>query len=958
MNDEPQQRGGPAGHGGRGSHGRGRRGARRWPGTRGGPHTHGRRPRANGAPSGPGRPSGATHLSATRGPGGQPGDQSRKDRRRLRRESRKERRREKRRRRKRTGWRRTLPTWRMSLSGLGVLLVLLTGAFVAGYLLVTIPAANATATAQSNVFLYADGTQLARDGDINRENASLARIPKSVQRAVLAAEDRDFYSEHGVDPLAMVRGLWNTASGKGRQSGSTITQQYVKNYYLDQEQTVTRKVKELFIAIKLDREHSKKDIFQGYLNTSYFGRNTYGIQAAAQAYYGVDAWDLTTAQGAYLASLLNAPSAYDVLTHPENKSRAVARWNYVLDGMVKEHWLSRTVRAHTAFPTPRRAKAQSGLSGQRGYVVQAVKDYLTSHHIIDERAHGYRITTTLRRRQQEDFSAAVHEQLLSRLDTRARKVDRTVRAGGAAIDPASGKVIAMYGGIDYTKQFVNNATRRDYQVGSAFKPFVFAAAVQHGAVTQSGGPINPNAMYDGTDRRPVQGWNGPRYAPQNEDNRSYGPINVRTATNKSVNAVYAQMAVDVGPAKVKSTAIGLGLPRNTRDMPEGPAIALGTATASALDLAQAYATLANHGSHLPYTLVEKVTKDGRTVHLPGRKASQAVSREAADTTTEILQGVVEGGTGTAAQAAGRPAAGKTGTAENDTAAWFAGYTPDLATVVTVMGQDPRTGAHTPLYGALGESRMNGGGYPAEIWARFTGRALGKAARSFELQLQPGSEESASPSPGDSPSGDNTGGETGADTGGPTGGADSAGTDGTGGTGGTDGTGGTGGTTDTGGAGDVGGASGSGGTGDTGGAGGTDDSGDAGGTGGWDATGPGRARDDGKQPAGTQTPRGRPGPEGTPPRARPPDHHAAGPAEPQDSGTAAPDQPTDSGRPVDTDDTGAYGPTAPGPPWPTEQGSTGFPRPGGGPDGTDAFRRGAPGPQQGAGTRRPGPGQQS
>ena len=641
----------------------------------------------------------------------------------------------------------------MVLGGLGGLLLLVVGGFVAGYLLVTIPPANAAATAQSNVYLYADGSRIARDGDVNRENTSLSRVPVSVQHAVLAAEDRDFYSEPGVDPLAMARGLWNTLTGKGRQSGSTITQQYVKNYYLDQEQTLTRKVKEFFIAIKLDREESKRNIFQGYLNTSYFGRNTYGIQAAAQAYYGVDAAELSTAQGAYLASLLNAPSAYDVVAHPEHRARAVARWNYVLDGMVKEHWLSPEQRRRMTFPTPRPAKAQAGLTGQRGYLVRAVHDYLVHHHVIGRHARGYRITTTLRREQQRAFETTVHDRLLSRLDPQGRPVDRTVRAGGAAIDPATGKVVALYGGVDYTRQYVNNATRRDYQVGSAFKPFVLAAAVQHGAVTQSGETITPNTTYDGTDRRPVQGWPGARYAPHNEDNHSYGHISVREATDKSVNAVYAQMAVDVGPSRVKDTAIALGLPEDTRDMPAGPAIALGTATASPLDMAQAYATLANHGVRVPYTLVEKVTKDGRNIRLPARPPRRAVSREAADTTTAVLESVVQRGTGTAAAAVERPAAGKTGTAEDDTAAWFAGYTPDLATVVAVMGQHPRSGAHSPLYGALGEPRMNGGGYPARIWAGFTSAALGPSARSFELQLQPGAEESASPSPDTSSSAD-------------------------------------------------------------------------------------------------------------------------------------------------------------------------------------------------------------
>ncbi|MBB4791958.1 membrane peptidoglycan carboxypeptidase [Streptomyces nodosus] len=679
---------------------------------------------------------------------------------------------------RRTGWRRLIPTWRMALGAFLSGVLLLVGLFALGYYLVQIPAANASAVQQSNVFLYADGSQLARDGSVNRENVSLAQISKAAQHATLAAEDRDFYSESAVDPKAMLRAAWKTATGKGKQSGSTITQQYVKNYYLGQEQTVTRKVKEFFIAIKLDRETSKDEILEGYLNTSYFGRNAYGIQAAAQAYYGIDAKDLTPAQGAYLAALLNAPSEFDVTAHPENKAAVVGRWNYVLDGMVKKKWLSEAERSKATFPMPKAQGTASGLSGQRGYLVQAIKDYLVSNKIVDENdlaGGGYRITTTLQKSKQDALVKAVDDQVMSKLDKKNRTVDRYVRAGGVAIDPATGKVRAMYGGIDYTQQYVNNATRRDYQVGSTFKPFVFASAVQHGSRTQYGDTINPNTVYDGTDGRPVEGWSGGTYAPENEDNVDYGPITVRTATDKSVNAVYAQMAVDVGPGTVKQTAIDLGLPADTPDLQPYPSIALGTATASVLDMAEAYATLANHGRHGPYTMVEKVSKNGTDVPLPKGTTKQAVSREAADTTTSILQSVVDNGTATAAQGAGRPAAGKTGTAEEDQAAWFAGYTPDLATVITVMGQDPESGKHKSLYGAMGLDRVNGGGAPAEIWAQFTRAALENTpVHDFDLTLQRGADEVLEPPTG--PWDEEQGGTGTQDDGGTTGEQDTPGLD--------------------------------------------------------------------------------------------------------------------------------------------------------------------------------------
>ncbi|MFC8224670.1 transglycosylase domain-containing protein [Streptomyces sp. NPDC057287] len=658
---------------------------------------------------------------------------------------------------KRTGWRRAVPTWRMVLGGVLLLALLLVGGFIAGYQLIDIPAANAAATAQANVYVYADGkTVIARDGEINREKIALDRIPPTIQHAVLAAEDRDFYSEDAIDIKATLRAGWNTVTGKGRQGGSTITQQYVKNYYLGQEQTVVRKAKEFFISIKLDREQSKDEILEGYLNTSYFGRNAYGIQAASHAYYGKDVDDLDAGEGAYLASLLNAPSSYDVRAHPENKKAVLARWDYVLDGMVKHHWLTTADREAMTFPVPGKAKPATALSGQRGYIVHAVEEYLAKNKIIDENTlatGGYRITTTLQKKKQDALVEAVEDNVLSKTSD-DREADRNVRAGGASVDPATGHVVALYGGIDYTRQFVNNATRRDYQVGSTFKPFVLAAALANGSTTQKDRDITPNTRYDGTNERTVQSAAGSTgYSPANEDDVDYGSITVREATDKSVNAVYAQMAQDVGPDEVKDTAVALGIPRDTPDLTASPSIALGPATASVLDMASAYATLADHGKQRPHTLVAKISKNGTEIPLPTRTTRRAIPREAADTTTSVLRSVVDGGTGTAALGAGRPAAGKTGTAEEDKAAWFAGYTPDLATVIAVMGQDPGTGVQKPLYGALGLARMNGGGAPAQTWAAYTRAALeGSEVQGFDLEADEGPEE---PDPDESAEGEDT-----------------------------------------------------------------------------------------------------------------------------------------------------------------------------------------------------------
>ncbi|BBA97598.1 putative penicillin-binding protein [Actinacidiphila reveromycinica] len=640
----------------------------------------------------------------------------------------------------------------MALGGTLTLLLLLVGAFFVGYALVSIPDANAAATAQSNVYLYSDGkTEISRDGAVNRQNIQLDQVASTARYATLAAEDRNFYHESAVSPKSMLRAAWNTATGKGRQSGSTITQQYVKNYYLTQSQTASRKVKEFFISIKLDRTESKDQILQGYLNTSYYGRNAYGIEAAAEAYFSENASDLTTAQGAYLATLLNAPSEYDLSAHPENAPAAKARWNYVLDGMVKEHWLTASQRAATKFPAIGTPKPVASKAGQRGYIIEAVNQYLTDHHIVDADAlsrGGYRIVTTIQKPKEDAFVAAARKDVYDKLGN--AKQDKYVRAGGVSIDPSTGDVVALYGGIDYTKQYVSSATNRTYQPGSTFKPVIFTSALQNHSTTQDGRSITPTTVYDGDSGRQVQGPDGPvGYHPDNEDDADYGDITVTRAMDQSVNSVFAQMAQDVGTKKVIDTAHDLGIP-DAVDIPQTPAMALGAFgssqsqpnSASPLDMAQAYATLANHGVQIPYTIVAKITKDGNTLGLPDRDPVQSVPRSAADTTTAMLKSVVDAPLGTAAAArdSGWPSAAKTGTAENDKAAWFAGYTPKLATVVALFGMNPANGAQEQLNGSMNMARINGGGPPGSVWADYTAAALkGQHVTGFNLDMQDGSQ---------------------------------------------------------------------------------------------------------------------------------------------------------------------------------------------------------------------------
>jgi penicillin-binding protein 1A len=279
--------------------------------------------------------------------------------------------------------RRRFFTWKRVLGTLFTLCLLGMGGFVILYLIVPVPEGNAQAKLQSNVFQYSDGTVFARTGKVNRENVDLSEVPKDVQRTFVAAENKSFYKDRGVDFKGTVRGLANTVTGKGKQGGSTITQQYVKNYYLTQDQTVTRKLKELVISLKVDRQKSKDTILAGYINTSYYGRGAYGIQAAAQAYYGKDAKELDVAEGAYLAALLQAPNEYDwANATARGKRLAQARWNYVLDNMVEQHWLDAGERAGLTFPVPPPPRPADGLKGQEGYLVQAAeREVLRDQHL-------------------------------------------------------------------------------------------------------------------------------------------------------------------------------------------------------------------------------------------------------------------------------------------------------------------------------------------------------------------------------------------------------------------------------------------------------------------------------------------------------------------------------------------------------------------------------------------------
>ncbi|WP_425824897.1 transglycosylase domain-containing protein [Streptomyces fractus] len=631
--------------------------------------------------------------------------------------------------RKRRGWRRIFPTWRMVLGAF--LGIVTSGAvvFALGFVLVGVPDPNAEATAQASVFEYADGSKLTKTGETNRESVPLSEISEAAQQAALAAEDQSFYSEGAINLKGITRAAVDTLGGKGIQGGSTITQQYVKNYYLTQQQTLSRKFKEMFISVKLDIAESKDQILDGYLNTAYYGRGAYGIQAAAQAYYGIDAAQLDVAQSAYLAALLNAPGVYDVSTDtPDQRQAAIDRWDYVLDGMVDMGNLSQSERAGMTFPEPLPPQASDGMSGQSGYLVTAAERSLVDSGTLTQAQldqGGYTIELTVDPISEKELEASVEN---------SGAGAEEMQTGAVSVDPQTGEVVALYGGADYDTHYVDNATRQDYQVGSTFKPIVLAAALEEGATTQDGRKITPDTVYGGDSGTPVKGGTGTAYAPPNEDDKDYGDVTVQQAMDWSVNAVYAQMAQDAGLQNVVDMAQKLGLPSDTPGLDAQPSVALGVSTPSLMDMAGVYATFANEGQQITPWIVKSVSHDGQKVELPDHTAKQAISKETADTVNSVLQGVVsgEGGTGSEAQKLGRPVAGKTGTSDDDKSALFIAHTPQLVTAVGAFGEDPSTGAQVSLDGLGGNDRVNGGGYPAQIWTAYTAAALnGTPVRQFD-----------------------------------------------------------------------------------------------------------------------------------------------------------------------------------------------------------------------------------
>ena len=541
----------------------------------------------------------------------------------------------------------------------------------------------------------------------NRRPVKIEQVPKDLQNAFVAVEDNRFYEHSGVDPRGIMRALYANIRGRGvSEGGSTITQQLAKNAYLTQDRTITRKIQEVFLALQLERQYTKQEILEMYLNQIYFGQGAYGVQAAAQTYFGKDVDKLTLNECAMLAGIPKSPNYY---SPANNMQAAQARKAVVLDQMAKYGYIAnsqaqKTKQEQLTLVKPVAKEKDNTAAYFIDYVTQTLIDKYGADAVYKE---GLKIYTTLDIDMQKAAEAAVKKLPTYRTDGNGVQQPQ---AAIVAIDPHNGYIKAMVGGRG-TDQF-NRATMAVRQPGSAFKPFVFAAALEE--------HFTPNTVINDA---PIDigGWR-----PQNDSGSFSGKVTMREVAQHSINVPTVKIAQKIGIDKPIYYAQAMGISTFVLDGAQNDkqlATALGGMTkgVTPLEITSAYGTFANKGVHVePVVIVKVLDRNGKVLEQSEPKQNSVISANSAAALTDMLQTVIKNGTGRRADI-GRPAAGKTGTTSNYHDAWFVGYTPDLVAGVW-MGNDD----NTPMRGVMG------GQLPAEIWKAFMQKALAQTpAKNFD-----------------------------------------------------------------------------------------------------------------------------------------------------------------------------------------------------------------------------------
>jgi membrane peptidoglycan carboxypeptidase len=577
--------------------------------------------------------------------------------------------------------------------------------FAIAYFTVSIPDPNAYVNSQATIIQYANGEEIGRMGAQNRTIVSLTKIPLHLREAVMAAEDRDFYSNKAFSPIGILRALKNNLLGGSLQGGSTITQQYAKTAFLTSERTIQRKIRELVIAIKLENQLSKDEILENYLNTIYFGRGSYGVQTASLQYFNRSVDQLSVSQAVVLASILRSPGLYDPAFNKDNRPRLENRFAYVVKGMTEKGWLTEKEAAKLKIPYIAPRATSGSLSGPKGHLIEAVRKELIKFGFTEDQimVGGLVVKTTLVQQAQQAAVDAVNKQ-------GPTKAPDNLHIGLVAIRPGTGEIIAMYGGKDYLTRQLNDATQAIAQAGSTFKPFALIAGLQQG--------IPLTSMWNGDSPQTFDDAGKP-YPVANYGFEGWGQISLLKATGSSVNTVYVPLGIKVGPENVVEAARRAGIPESIAMVPT-PSVVLGVASPHVLDVANAYATFAANGIYAKPYLISQVLGSNKGVLYEGKPQTQEVF--AADVMADLtyaLKYVVTNGSGFAARKLNRPVAGKTGTSQSNASAWFSAYTPQLAASVALFRDD----ATQSLKGVGGLATVTGGSFPARIWTAFMQGAL-------------------------------------------------------------------------------------------------------------------------------------------------------------------------------------------------------------------------------------------
>jgi len=586
------------------------------------------------------------------------------------------------------GLHRWLPSWRVVLGtilGVGFLGV---GAVVGAYAYTKVPSPADDTSAQTSTIYFAN-TADGQPGPVmgtfamqKRQIVDTTAIPAYVGQSVAAAEDKTFFTNNsGVSITGMGRAFLNNIRGGATQGGSTLTQQYVERYYVDKTTTdYVGKFKETLLAIKIAKSQSKAEIMDGYLNTIYWGRDSYGIQAAAQAYFGVNAADLTVEQSAMLAGIIPSPNNWDPKVSP---AKAEARWNIVLDSMEEQGWVDPAARAAMVFPPTIDYVQSETMRGTNGYLLQMVIDELEKppYGITRDELNrnGYSIVTTIQQPLQASAEDKAKQFLAGSLpELNGAVPNPRTRVSISSVDPKDGAIVALYGGADYLTDQRNTVTYDNVQPGSTFKPFALIAGLEQG--------VGLNTRFSGRTPQEFGDWKV-----NNFSNEQFGKIDLVEATAQSVNTVYAQLNLQVGPDKTAAVAERAGL---TAPVGTNRANVLGTETVKPIEMVGAYATIASGGTRVdPYIVRTVNNPDGSVAFQHKDPTERAFAPDVMADATYAMTQVVQKGSGKQwIKPLDRPIAGKTGTTQDNKAAWFVGFTPNIATEVSLsqIGEDGKS----------------------------------------------------------------------------------------------------------------------------------------------------------------------------------------------------------------------------------------------------------------------------